>query len=74
MSQFIVLFNFFLSSLSHLLQIIEKVDGLSKRYDVLGFLNFLYLSQKIQFIFFILTFLESIENVLVLFSHFFHIG
>ena len=63
---------FFLSSFSHLLQIIERTNVFSKMCDILGFLSFLYLSQITQQIFFILIFLV-IENILVLFYHFFHI-
>ena len=59
--------------MSHLPQIIEKTNVLSKINDILGFLNFLYLSQVIQHIFFILTFLESIDNILVLLCNSFHI-
>ena len=42
--------------------------------DILWFLNFRYLPLTMQQIFFfILTVLESIENVLALFYHSFHI-
>ena len=40
----------------------------SKMYDILEVLTFLYLPKTSQ-IFFILTFLESTENILVLFCH-----
>ena len=45
----------------------------SKMYDILGLLNFLYLPQKTQQIFFLLTILKLMENILVLFYHSFHI-
>ena len=35
--------NIFLSLLSHLLQIIEKTNAFRKIYDILRFLNLLYL-------------------------------
>ena len=56
----------------HLLQIIEKTNAFSKMYDILGFLNSLYLPQIAQCISFTLIFLV-IENILVLFCHYFHI-
>ena len=40
-----------------------------KIYDILVFLNFLYLLQTLQNI---LTYLDSIENILILFCHYFH--
>ena len=40
---------------------------------ILGFLNFLYLPQIMQYTFLILTFLEFIENILVLLFHSFHV-
>ena len=42
------------------------------RYDFPGFINFLYFLHLTQKIFFILTFLV-IENILVLFYHYFNI-
>ena len=65
--------NIFSSLVPHFLQIIEKTV-FSKMYDISRFQNFLYLLQTIQHIFFILTFLEAIENILVLFCHSFHVG
>ena len=59
MSQLILL-----SSFLHLLQIIEIASVFSKRYDFLGFSNFLYLPQITQYNFFIFL---VIENILVLF-------
>ena len=56
----------------HLLQIIEKTNAFSKMYDILGFLNSLYLPQVARCISFTLIFLV-IENILVLFCHYFHI-
>ena len=41
--------------------------------DILGFLNFLCLLQILQLIFIILTYLDSIENISILFSHSFYI-
>ena len=41
--------NNFLSSFLHLLQIIERTNVFPRRYDILGFPNFLYLPQKIQY-------------------------
>ena len=41
-------------------------------YDILGFLNFLYLPQITQYIFFHLSLLVT-ENILVLFYNSFHI-
>ena len=38
--------------------------------DILVFLNFLYLLQTLQYI---LTYLHSIENILILFCHSFYI-
>ena len=63
---------YFSSPFSRLLQIIKIINVFSKMYDVLGFLNFLYLPQITQQIFFILIVLV-IENILVLFYHSFHI-
>ena len=57
----------------HLPEIKEKTKVLSKINGILGFLNFLYLSQVIQHIFFILTFLESVDNILKLLCNSFHI-
>ena len=51
-----------------LLQIIERTV-FSVRYDILGFSNFLYLPQIMQYSFFI--FLVN-KNILVLFYHSFH--
>ena len=64
--------NTFLSSFLHLLQMIRKTNVSSKMYDILVFLNFLYLPEITQMIFFILSFL-AIGNILVLFYHSFHI-
>ena len=50
---------------------------IKKIYDILGFLNFLCLLQTLDFhkqkIFVILTYLDSIENILILFCHSFYI-
>ena len=54
--------NFSWSLLLHLPQIIEGTNVLSKIYDNLGLLNFLYLLHLIRYIFFILTFFESIHK------------
>ena len=40
--------NIFLLSFLYLLQIIERANLYSKMYDILGFLNFLYLPQITQ--------------------------
>ena len=73
-SQLILNLFFYLSSFSHLLQITERTVFLKKTYDILGYLNFLYLLQITHEIFFILIFLV-IENILVvilsLFSYLF---
>ena len=45
-------FNIFSSPFLHLLQIIERTNVFSKKYDVLGFSNFLYLPQITQYNFF----------------------
>ena len=58
--------NIFLYSFLHLLQIIEKTNVFSKKYDILGFPNFLYLPQIMQYFFLIFL---VIENILVLFYH-----
>ena len=58
--------NNFSSSFLHLLQIIERTNFFSKRYDILGFSNFLYLPQILQYYFFIFL---VIENILVLYYH-----
>ena len=42
-------------------------------HDILVLLSFLYLWQTLQKILIILTYLDSIENILLLFCHFFHI-
>ena len=63
-SQLILNLFFYLSSFSHLLQITERTVFLKKTYDILGYLNFLYLLQITHEIFFILIFLV-IENILV---------
>ena len=51
------------------MQVIERTNVFSKIYDILGFSNFICLPQTIQYISFILTFLESIKKDLVLFYH-----
>ena len=60
--------NIFSSSFLQLLQIIERTSVFSKRYDILGFSNFLYLPQIAQYNF---TLFLIIENILALFYHFF---
>ena len=40
-------------------------------HDILVLLSFLYLWQTLQKILIILTYLDSIENILLLFCHFF---
>ena len=60
--------NNFSSSFLHLLQIVERSNIFSKKYDILG-LNFLCLPQIMQY--FLLIFLV-IENILALFYHFSH--
>ena len=55
--------NVFSSLLPQLSQIKEKPNVLSKMCDILGFLNFLYLLQVMQQIFFFLTCLESIHQI-----------
>ena len=52
-----------------LLQIIERTNVFSKRYDILDFSNFIYLPQIMQYNFFIYL---IIENILALFCHSFH--
>ena len=64
--------NIFLSSLLHLLQLIERADAFSKIWFFMIF-KFSILSTNSRLGFFILTFLEFIENISVLFCHFFHI-
>ena len=59
--------NIFLSSFLQLLQIMERTNVFSKRYDILGFSNFIL--QITQYNFFIFL---VIENILVLFHHSFH--
>ena len=59
--------NIFLSSFLQLLQIMERTNVFSKRYDILGFSNFIL--QITQYNFFIFL---VIENILVLFYHSFH--
>ena len=44
-----------------------------KIYNILVFLDFLYLLQTLQQIFIILNYLDSIENILILFSNSFYI-
>ena len=58
--------NIFSSSFLHLLQIIERTNVFSKRYDSLGFSNFLYLPQitQVNILIFYLN-----KNILVLFYH-----
>ena len=56
--------NNFLSPFFHLLQIIEWTNVFSKRYDILGFSNFLYLPKIRQYNFFIFL---AVEKILVLF-------
>ena len=63
-SQLILNLFFYLSSFSHLLQITERTVFFKKKYDILGYLYFLYLLQITHEIFFILIFLV-IENILV---------
>ena len=58
--------NNFSSLFLDLLQIIERSTVSSKRYDILGFSNFLYLPQITQYNFFTVL---VIENILVLFYH-----
>ena len=41
-----------------------------KIFDVLVFLGFLYLLQTLQYV---LTYLDSIENILILFRYYFYI-
>ena len=53
----------------HLLQKIERTHVFSKRYDILGFSNFLYLPQITQHNFFIFL---TTENILILFYHSFY--
>ena len=62
-----LLITIFLSLLLQLLKIIEKAMNL-------GFLSFQYLLQATQYIFFILSFSEFIENLLVLFYYLFYIS
>ena len=62
-----LLITIFLSLLLHLLKIIEKAMNL-------GFLSFQYLLQATQYIFFILSFSEFIENLLVLFYYLFYVS
>ena len=45
----------------------RKTECFLRIYYVLGFLIFLYLSQTLQQIFIIMTYLDSIENILMLF-------
>ena len=58
--------HFLLFNSLHLLQIIKRINIFAKRYDILGFSNFLYPPQITQYSFFI--FLVT-ENILVLFYH-----
>ena len=51
----------------------RKTKCFLKIYDILGFLDFLYLLQTLRYIFIILTCLDSIENILILFFHSFYI-
>ena len=48
------------------LQIIERTNVFSERYDILGFTNFLYLLQITQYNLFIFL---VIENILLIFYH-----
>ena len=65
--QFILPLSYlFFPSFLHLLHIIERTNVFSKRYDILGFSNSLYLPQITQYNFFILI---VFENILVLFYH-----
>ena len=64
---FIILIDFFLNIffsllLLHFSEITEKTNFWSKVYDLLGYINSLYLLNLMQYIFFIITFLESIRN------------
>ena len=43
--------NIFLVSVTHLLKIMKTIHVSSKMYDILGFLNFLYLPQTMQYIY-----------------------
>ena len=47
----------------------RKIYFSLKIYDILGFLDFLYLLQTLQYIFIVLTYLDSIENIVILFCH-----
>ena len=60
--------NIFSSSFLHSMQIMERTDVFSKMYDYLGFSNFLYLPQTMQYNFPILNFLV-IWYILVLSFH-----
>ena len=61
--------NIFSSLPPHLLQIIERINVFWEIFDILGFFNYLYIPQTMQWIFFILTSLEFTENISVLFCH-----
>ena len=58
--------NNFASSFLHLLQVIETTNVLSKRYDILGFSDFLYLIQITQNNFFIFLVIENIIIVIII--------
>ena len=62
--------NCFPSSVLHLLQIIERTNAFSNRYDIVDFSNFLYLRQITQYSVFI--FLVVVDNLLKIFiEHYF---
>ena len=48
----------------------QRLNVFLKLRDILVFLDFLYLLQKLQYI---LIYLDSIGNILILFCHSFHI-
>ena len=58
---------FFLSSFLHLLQIIERTSVFSKRHDILGFSNFLYLPQLMKKIFHHFSYSKYFSIILSLF-------
>ena len=62
--------NNFLSSFLHLLQIIERTNVFSKRYDILGFFKF-YIPTGSNAIYFFHLF-QNVENILLLLYHSFH--
>ena len=55
------------------LSVNNNLMSFKKAYDILDFLDFLYLFQKVQQIFIILPSLDSIEKTLILFYHPFYI-